>query len=216
MVARLAASQAGNHVRPAPGSTGLFMVPCCRSRSTSDQADRRNPPRAAWPGTCLDLLNRSSYGILFTFENDTFPLWWAQEVEGIRRDVTVVCLALAETDWYMRQLRDNPIRPFEEAKAPAIWQGLRPIAPSWPLHTMTDQEIQGAVPQIIERTVPVPIGPYQTTIDSNSVLYGKDFLALRVIQQNFGRRPIGWGLTAAGHYGDRFVAARPRHERNVR
>jgi len=122
----------------------------------------------------------------------------------------VVCLALAETDWYMRQLRDNPIRPFEEAKAPAIWKGLSPIAPAWPLHTMTDQEIQGAIPQIIDRSVQVAIGPYQTTIDSNSVLYGKDFLALRVIQQNFGRRPIGWGLTAAGAtYGlDRFVLQR--------
>ncbi len=191
----------------------LFLVALVPFALNFRQADRGNGPDARLAGDfAYDLLNSvPPYGILFTFgDNDTFPLWWAQEVEGIRRDVTVVCLALAETDWYMRQLRDNPVRPFEESKAPAIWKGLSPIAPTWPLHTMTDQEIQGAVPQVIEKTVPVPIGPYQTKIDSNTVLYGKDFLALRVIQQNFGRRPIGWGLTAAGStYGlDRFVVQR--------
>ena len=64
--------------------------------------------------------------MLFSFgDNDTYPLWYAQEVEGIRPDVRVVVNSLLGTDWYMNELRYkvNQSPPFDMIFTPEQIQG---------------------------------------------------------------------------------------------
>ncbi|MFM6970903.1 MAG: DUF2723 domain-containing protein [Sediminibacterium sp.] len=92
----------------------LLAVPTLMASQEWDDHDRSNKVIAR--DLAKDYLESCApNAILFTFgDNDTYPLWYAQEVEGIRKDIRVINYSLLGIDWYINQLR------YKVNESPAI------------------------------------------------------------------------------------------------
>lgn len=83
---------------------GLLIAPVLLAKENWNDHDR-SQKYAARDLAINYLESTAPNAILFTYgDNDTYPLWYAQEVEGIRPDVRVVNLSLLSADWYVRQM----------------------------------------------------------------------------------------------------------------
>lgn len=95
----------GTGANYAAGLLCLLAVPVLMASQEWDDHDRSKKTLAR--DLAKDYLESCApNAVLFSYgDNDTYPLWYAQEVEGIRRDVRVINYSLLGIDWYINQLR---------------------------------------------------------------------------------------------------------------
>jgi len=139
-----------------------------------------------------DYLNSlEPYAIVITNgDNDTFPLWFAQEVDGVRRDVTVAVTTYLDTDWFVRQMIRRPIETYDAAKGPAIYRDKQWKKPSDPPLKMTFAEAD-AIPEYIQINQPQIFRQGSITLNIQPGYLVRDQLVLlRLIKDAFPERPI--------------------------
>jgi hypothetical protein len=187
----------------------LALIPLLGNRVTATRAGETIARDFA-----IDLLESvEPYGILITAgDNDTFPLWYAQEVEGIRQDVTVANLSLMNTRWHLRQLQRRETPAFEPEASIALWREIGEttpwVRPATPVFSVSLQELD-SLPEVMR--VPQESG---LRFDSLMISFGQDYLMLQdlatifLIRDNLGQRAIHFSWST-GNYPDQTLRLTP-------
>jgi hypothetical protein len=173
----------------------LAVIPLATNRLSASRAGETLARDFA-----IDLLQSvEPYGILVTAgDNDLFPLWYAQEVEGVRRDVTVLNQSLMNTDWHIRQILRRPLEPFDIENAVPPYRDMDRPVPESPVLALSIAGVD-SLPLIfrIDERSSLRVGELQAVLEPG--MYDRATLVtLQAIRDNLGIRPIYFGRTTGG------------------
>jgi hypothetical protein len=183
----------------------FVAVPLNMLASNYHRNDRSNN-YVPWDYSYNLLQSVAPEGIIFTNgDNDTFPLWYLQDVVGVRQDVRIVNLSLLNTPWYIEQMKNTEPHGAPKIKMSYTDDQIKRIGPSrWEPRRMTIN----VPPDVIEK-----YGIRDTSIiKSNQISwtmrhtaqYGditavrvQDLVALDIIRSNTWDRPIYYAATVS-------------------
>jgi hypothetical protein len=140
------------------------------------------------------LMSVEPYGVIFTNgDNDTFPLWYIQEVEGIRQDVTVVVGQYLYTPWYPRHLqeltRSQKQRPYVAGAAGGLY-GVPATAPENPIISLRPSDMDRVTGGTASTDLTLPLNGVAVQYPAGTYLDRGDQLTLAMIRDSIEERPI--------------------------
>ncbi|RJP67067.1 MAG: DUF2723 domain-containing protein [Ignavibacteriales bacterium] len=202
----------------------VVFVPINMARTnwaSHDRSDNYVP----WDYSYNLLQSCAPNAILFTNgDNDTFPLWYLQDVEGVRRDVRIANLSLLNTPWYIKQLKHtepygamkvaiNYTDAMIETIEPVRWEPQIVSVPVSPQvlndYTVKDASIESPVPtSFVEKYGSIDSSIVKTGRlawrMSNTLSYGEvkairvqDLMVKDIVEANNWQRPIYFAVTCA-------------------
>ena len=152
-----------------------LLVPIQMASQTWDDHDRSGRYTCHdFGANYLNSMQREGHPIILTNgDNDTFPLWYNHEVEGVRTDTRVVNMEYLQTDWYIDQMK----RPAYES-------------PALPISFHHEDYKEGRMEYVPIETDSIAIGSATISLKGKKGLFKNELMILDMLLQANWERPI--------------------------
>ena len=152
-----------------------LLVPVQMASQTWDDHDRSGRYTCRdFGANYLNSMQREGHPIILTNgDNDTFPLWYNHEVEGVRTDTRVVNMEYLQTDWYIDQMKRQAYD-----------------SPPLPISLSHEDYKEGRMEYVPIDTDSIVIGPASISLKDKQGLYKNELMVLDMLLQANWERPV--------------------------
>ena len=156
-------------------SVASILIPLQMGSQTWDDHDRSGRYACRdFGANYLESMQREGHPVIFTDgDNETFPLWYNHEVEGLRTDTRDCNLEYLQTDWYIDQMK----RPAYDS-------------PALPVGLCHEDYKEGRLEYVPIDFDSLTIGNTVILLDGKQGLYKNELMALEILSQANWERPV--------------------------